>query len=104
MSKLDADANKVIDRFEQYIQRSAEYASEFYLKHNLLLVPFDGIKVTFTPEICASVYRNLIFDLIRNECAYKTKYNLSATLIILGEKDDKILFTIQLGLVFPTCK
>ncbi len=102
MSQLnDIDAVQVIKVMESYINRSAESASKFYINRGIVLVPFDGIKITFTPEVCASVYRDLIFDLIKNQCAYRTKYNLSATLVMLDSKDDKVCFTIQLGMIFP---
>lgn len=97
------DALKVIKLMESYIKKSAEHASKFYITKNIHL-SFEGIKVTFTPDVCGSVYKDLIFDLIRHNCAHRTKYNLSATLVILGQdEEDHLRFTIQLGVVFPMC-
>lgn len=103
MSQLyGVEANQVIKVMEPYIKLSAKHASKFYLENKLSLTPFKGVKLTFTPEVCASIYRDLIFDLIKSQCTYRSKYNFNATLVILGEGgDNQLQFTIQLGMIFP---
>lgn len=90
-----------LEKIDPYVQQSAIYASEHFLKNGINLSFFEGTKMDMTPEFCATLYRELIRDLISYQRMMGTNYGLYAAIIPERQNKKAVSISVQLGLVFP---
>lgn len=96
-----ADVEFILGQIEGYIKQSAQYASDHFVRNKISLCLFEGISTEMTPEFCGRLYKELVTDMIRSERSFGTNYSLYAAVIPEKKDGDGVLFTVQLGIVFP---
>ena len=96
------DSAGFIRETQTYITNSAQHASDVHKKLDIEFEFFKGIKTDLTPAMCEDVYKELVRTLLDNSVPIGSKYGLMAAVLPVKQLEDgKILFSLQLGVIFP---
>jgi hypothetical protein len=77
----------MLDAHRDYIKNCSEYASKAYKNIGLKYEMFEGTTMELSPQMCESIYRNLISEMIINNFLIGNKFGLTATIIPLQERE-----------------
>lgn len=94
------DIAKLLNEMDEYLKKSSEYASGFFISNKIEFEFFQGTKMEMTPDVCESVYRNIIEELIKSQGMFLSKYGLSCAVIPINQNDN-VYLTLHLGISFP---
>jgi len=89
----------LLDEMKEYIQHSAVEAADYLSKKDIRLSPFEGSYIEFDKDFCASIYRDLITELIIDNRSALFKYGMFA-LVVAMRTDEDLAFALQLGVCF----
>ena len=89
----------LLDEMGEYIQHAAVEAADYLSKKDLKLYPFEGSYIEFDKDFCASIYRDMISELITNNRAALFKYGMFA-LVVAMKAEDGLIFGLHLGVCF----
>ena len=95
-----AEIDKLISEAEEYIA-SASINSSKALEKAGLNFEFCGGVLSLSPKMCASIYRDMLREMLEKQSPMSQKYCLTAIIIPVKDCEGNISLSLQLGIVWP---
>jgi hypothetical protein len=98
---VPAKIKQLLEDMAPYIQQSAMNAADFFADRGVTYQIFEGTKLELTSEMCESLYKDMITEMMRDGIPVYFKFGLMAALVPARRVDDHVLLMLHLGISFP---